>query len=162
MLSVCLTGEGTRGRAAGDLRTMHWLPPGRVFQPGQQYEWKREPHTLGLTETRHSRKSALGWPKPPSSAPQTRSPSPSEVPACSVPPMDGWRGGTCDRVRALESKARTDGGRKPGSGRSGSPGLAALFSGTHPQILPICCPHASHMKLQTLNGGWSAMTFDPA
>lgn len=30
------------------LRTMHWFPPGRVFQPGQQYEWKRDPHTLGL------------------------------------------------------------------------------------------------------------------
>lgn len=27
--------------------TMHWFPPGSVFQPGQQYEWKREPHTLG-------------------------------------------------------------------------------------------------------------------
>lgn len=27
--------------------TMHWFPPGRVFQPGQQYEWNREPHTLG-------------------------------------------------------------------------------------------------------------------
>lgn len=27
--------------------TIHWFPPGRVFQPGQQYEWKREPHTLG-------------------------------------------------------------------------------------------------------------------
>ncbi len=35
-----------------NLRTIHWFPPGRVFQPGQQYEWKREPHTLGLTETR--------------------------------------------------------------------------------------------------------------
>lgn len=36
----------------GNLRTMHWFPPGRVFQPGQQYEWKREPHTLGLIEKR--------------------------------------------------------------------------------------------------------------
>lgn len=35
-----------------NLRTIHWFPPGRVFQPGQQYEWKREPHTLGLMETR--------------------------------------------------------------------------------------------------------------
>lgn len=36
----------------GNLRTIHWFPPGRVFQPGQQYEWKREPHTLGLMKTR--------------------------------------------------------------------------------------------------------------
>lgn len=27
--------------------TIHWFPPGSVFQPGQQYEWNREPHTLG-------------------------------------------------------------------------------------------------------------------
>lgn len=41
------------------LRTIHWFPPGRVFQPGQQYEWKREPHTLGLMETRKKEQTNL-------------------------------------------------------------------------------------------------------
>lgn len=42
-----------------NLRTIHWFPPGRVFQPGQQYEWKREPHTLGLTKTKKRTNSLL-------------------------------------------------------------------------------------------------------
>lgn len=27
--------------------TIHWFPPGNVFHPGQQYEWKRDPQTFG-------------------------------------------------------------------------------------------------------------------
>lgn len=47
-----------------DLRTIHWFPPDRVFQPGQQYEWKREPHTLGLLDTRKMSKQTYCSPFP--------------------------------------------------------------------------------------------------
>ena len=52
-------------RMERNLRTMHWFPPGSVFQPGQQYEWKREPHTLGLTETKRQNKQTQYSPRPP-------------------------------------------------------------------------------------------------
>lgn len=72
----------TWGGGRGDLRTMHWFPPGRVFQPGQQYEWKREPHTLGLEGRAHLLKSPRAPPHPP---------APPPFPAVNKPPlvMDG-------------------------------------------------------------------------
>lgn len=38
----------TKQEVDEDLRTMHWFPPVKVFHPGQQYAWWRDPHTFGL------------------------------------------------------------------------------------------------------------------
>lgn len=40
----------TKQEVDKDLRTMHWFPPVKVFHPGQQYAWWRDPHTFGLRE----------------------------------------------------------------------------------------------------------------